>query len=166
MYQRDRDRDRETDQLLQDPPAPRTGDNAVLALQRTIGNRETARVLARDKHSGKNRPQFQHSVRFGKVSPIEITGGNIGEWAAKKTPDGLVVTSAKGKHSGELKRLFESKGRVDTMETSSVVGENTVVTITFENCRVTRYSLEDDKEEWTVEFTGAKRQTLSIGAAR
>jgi hypothetical protein len=40
------------------------------------------------------------------------------------------------------------------------------VTITFENCRVTHYTLEDDTENWTVEFTGAKRQTLSIGSAR
>ena len=165
MYERDRDRDRESDQLLQEPSAPRTSDNAVLALQRTIGNHETARVLARDAKS-KNRPQYPNSVKFGKLAPIEIKGGNIDEWAAKKTPDGLVVVSRKGKHSGDLKRLFDSKGRVETMETSSVVGENTIVTITFENCRVTQYTLEDDTENWTVEFTGAKRQTLSIGSAR
>jgi hypothetical protein len=29
-----------------------------------------------------------------------------------------------------------------------------------------RYSADGDKEEWTVEFESAKRQTLSIGAAR
>ena len=75
------------------------------------------------------------------LAPIEIRGGNIADWAAKKTPDDLKVISNKGSHSDELKRLFNG-------------------------CRVRRYSADGDKEEWTVEYEGAKRQTLSIGAAR
>jgi hypothetical protein len=164
MHQRYHDRSREPDQSRPDPPLPRTSVNAVLELQRTIGNRGTAQVLAREKD--KNRPNFEHSAKVGKLGPIEITGGNIGDWAAKKTPDDLKVISAKGKHSDELKRLSESKTRVGTMETTSVVGENTLVTITFTNCRIKRYSADGDKEEWTVEFDSAKRQTLSIGAPR
>lgn len=164
MYERHHDRRREPGQVRPDPPQPRHSVNAVLDLQRTIGNRGTTQVLARDKD--KNRPNFEHSVKFGKFGPIEITGGNIGDWAAKKTPDDLKVISAKGKHSDELKRLFESKARIDTVETTSVVGENGLVTITFTDCRIRRYSADGDKEEWTVQFQGANRQTLSIGAPR
>jgi hypothetical protein len=164
MFERHHDRSRAPDHVRPDPPPPRRSVNAVLALQRAIGNQATTRVLAREKD--KNRPSFEHGVKIGKLGPIEITGGNVGDWAAKKDPDGLKVISANGKHSGRLKRLFDSKARIDTVETTSVVGENTLVTITFENCRIRRYSTDGDQEEWTVEFASAKRQTLSIGAPR
>ena len=121
-------------------------------------------MLARDED--KNRPSFEHSVKIGKLGPIEITGGNIAEWAAKKDPDDLKVISPKGAHSDELKHLFESKARIDTVETDSVVGENSLVTIIVQSCRIRRYSTDGDKDEWTVEYQSAKRQTLSIGAAR
>jgi hypothetical protein len=162
MHERQHDRHREPAHARRDPPQPSI--NAVLQLQRTIGNRSTAQVLARDKD--KNRPNFEHSVKFGKFGPIEITGGNIADWAAKKTPDDLKVVSAKGKHSDELKRLFESKARIDTLETNSVVGENSLVTITFKDCRIRRYSADGDKETWTVEYQAANRQTLAIGTPR
>jgi len=164
MYQRYHDRGGEPGQIRSGPPLPRRSVNPVLALQRAIGNRGTARALARKKD--KNRPSFEHSVKIGRLGPIQITGGNIGEWAAKKDPDGLKVTSVKGEHSDELKRLSDSKARIDTVETASVIGENSLVTITFKSCRIRRYSTDGEKEEWTVEFESAKRQTLSIGAAR
>jgi hypothetical protein len=50
--------------------------------------------------------------------------------------------------------------------TTSVVGENSLVTITFKSCRIKRYSIDGDKEEWTVEYEGANRETLSIGKPR
>jgi hypothetical protein len=159
-----RDRVEEPGEVRSDPPLPRRSEDAVLALQRAVGNAGTARILARDKD--KNRPSFEHSVKIGKLGPIEITGGNIADWAAKKTPDDLKVISTKGAHSEELKHLFESKARIPTVETDSVVGENTLVTIVFGSCRVRRYSADGDKEEWTVEYETAKRQSLSIGAAR
>jgi hypothetical protein len=164
MYERHHERSRDPDRVRPHPPQPHTSVDAVLALQRAIGNHGTTQVLARDKD--KNRPNFEHSAKIGKLGPIEITGGNVADWAAKKDPDGLKVISVKGKHSSELKRLFESKARIDTIETSSVVGENTLVTITFGDCRIKGYSGDGDKDEWTVEFQTAKRQTLSIGAAR
>jgi hypothetical protein len=165
MHQREHDRRRDPGQRRHDPPRPQSNVNAVLALQRTIGNRSTTQVLARDSKD-KNRPNYEHSAKFGKYGPIQITGGNIGDWAAKKTPDDLRVVSAKGKHSDELKRLFDSKAKLDTLVTTSIVGENTLVTITFKSCRIRRYSIEGDKEEWTVEFEGANRESVSIGAAR
>jgi hypothetical protein len=164
MYQRHHHRRGEPTEPRPDPPQPRRSVDAVLALQQAIGNRATAGLLAREK--GKNRPSFEHSVTIGKLGPIEITGGNITDWAAKKDPDGLKVISVNGKHSDELKRLFDSKARIDTVETASVVGENSLVTITFKNCRIKRYTTDDKTEEWTVEFDSAKRQTLSIGTPR
>jgi hypothetical protein len=64
-----------------------------------------------------------------------IKGGNIEDWAAKKTPDDLKVVSSEGSHSKELEHLFESKAQLETVETASVVGENTIVTIVFKRCR-------------------------------
>ena len=164
MYERYHQRRGEPGEPRPDPPLPRRSVDAVLALQQAIGNRGTAGLLAREKD--KNRPSFEHSVKIGKLGPIEITGGNVGDWAAKKDPDGLIVISAYGKHSEELKRLFDSKARIDTVETASVVGENSLVTITFKNCRLRRYSTDEKTDEWTVEFESAKRQTLSIGTPR
>jgi hypothetical protein len=164
MHRRYRDRVEEPDETRSEPQLPERSEDAVLALQRTIGNQSTARVLARDKD--KNRPTFEHSVKVGKLGAIEIKGGNIADWAAKKTPDDLKVISAKGAHSEELKHLFESKARIETVETDSVVGENTLITVVFGSCKISRYSADGDTEEWTVEFETAKRQTLSIGAAR
>jgi hypothetical protein len=169
MHQRERERKRKPVQGRPGSPLPRSDADAVLALQRSIGNQSTTQVLARDnkKAKDKNRPSFPHSVKIpGKIGTIEIKGGNIAEWAAKKTPDGLVIVSPKGKHSEELKRLFDGKTKLETVETNSVVGENTLVTIVFKDCRIVRYSQEGDTDEWTVEFQGAARQSLSIGSAR
>jgi hypothetical protein len=163
-HERYRERRDTPDEARPEPPLPQRSTDAVLALQHAIGNHGTARVLARD--SGKNRPSFPHSVTIGKLGPIEIKGGNIEDWAAKKTPDDLKVVSSEGSHSKELKHLFESKAQLETVETASVVGENTIVTIVFKRCRIRRYSSDGDKEEWLVEYQDAKRQTLSIGAAR
>ena len=105
-------------------------------------------------------------MKLGKLGRLEVTGGNVAEWAAKKDPDGLKLVTPSGKHSKELKRLYESKVKIETIETASVVGENTLVTITFRDCLVTRYAADDERDEWTVKFQGAKRESLSIGAAR
>ena len=147
-----------------DPPRPRRDVDGVLALQQAIGNRGTAEFLAREKD--KNRPSFEHSVKIGKLGPIEIKGGNVADWAAKKDGNGLTVISTGGKHSKELKRLFDGKARIDKIETSSVVGENTLVTIVFGDCQIVRYASDEKTDDWAVEFQTAKRQTLSIGAAR
>jgi hypothetical protein len=164
MHQRERHRRDEAEEQREEPPPPRRGADAVLALQQAIGNQGTARLLARQKD--KSRPSFEHSVKIGKLGPVEITGGNVGDWAAKKDADGLTVISVSGKHSAELKRLFDTKARIDKVETSSVVGENSLVTITFGSCRIKRFTTDDTSDEWMMEFETAKRHTLSIGAAR
>jgi hypothetical protein len=166
MYQRDHDRSGEPGQTRSrtEPPRCRAGANAVLALQRAIGNRGTVQMLAR-----KNRASFEHSVKIGKLGPIEIKGGNIADWIAKKDPEDLVVTSAKGKHSDELKRMSDSKARIDTIEVQSVVGENSIVVITFKNARIRGYAADESgkTEQWkAVDFDAVNRAKTSIGTAR
>jgi len=148
MYQRDHDRRSEPGQTRSRRALPRRRAHPVLALQRLIGNRATTRVLARDK----NRGTFEHGVKIGKLGPIEITGGNIGDWIAKKDPENLVLTTVKGKHSDELKRMSESKARIDTIEVQSVVGENSIVVITFKNARIKGYAADGagKTEDWKV----------------
>jgi hypothetical protein len=162
MYQRGRHRSSAPGQTRSHA---RRSVHPVLALQRLIGNRGTVQVLARDK----NRPSFEHSVKIGKLGPIEIKGGNIGDWIAKKDPENLVVTSTKGKHSDELKRMSEGKDRIDTIEVQSIVGENSIVVITFKNARIRGYAADESgkTEQWkAVGFDAVNREKTSIGAAR
>ena len=164
MHERYKPRRDEQGERRPEPAQPRRDVDAVLALQQSLGNHGTAQLLARKED--KNRPSFPHSVKIGKLGPIEVKGGNVAEWAAKKDFDNLDVVSVAGKHSTEIKRLFESKAKIDAIETASVVGENTLVTIVFTDCRIKRYSTDEKTDEWLVEIAGAKRQSLSIGAAR
>jgi hypothetical protein len=161
MYQREHDRSTGSGQTAR----PRRNVHPVLALQRLIGNRGTTRVLARQK----NKAQFERSVKFGKLAPIEIKGGNVGEWVGKKTPEKLVLTTTKGKHSDELKRRSDSKERIETLTVESVVGENTFVVITFSHARIKGYAADGsgETEDWeVVDFDAVNRDTTSIGKAR
>jgi hypothetical protein len=164
MYQRDHDRRSEPGQPRSHTPLPRRRTHPVLALQRLIGNRATTRVLARDK----NRPSFEHSVKVGKLPLIEIKGGNVGDWLAGKVPENLVLTTTKGKHSDELKRMSDSKTRLDIIEVQLVVGENSIMVMTFKPARITDYAADEGKtEQWkVVDFETVKRAKTSIGAAR
>src|SRR3954465_9139946 len=110
MYQRDHDR---TSASGRSHGAPRRRAHPVVALQRLIGNRGTARVLARDKK--KNAANFARSVQFGTFGPIEVKGGTVDDWVGTTTPDELVLTTVKGKQSDELKRLSGGKSRVDKL---------------------------------------------------
>ena len=91
------------------PVAPPRGVGSVLALQRSLGNRDTARLLARK--GGSTRGTFENSVQIGKLGPIEIKDGNVGDWIGKKQPDDLVLTTTMGKHSGELKQIGRASCR-------------------------------------------------------
>jgi hypothetical protein len=162
MYQRDHDH-RELGQTR--PPAPpRRLANPVHALQRAIGNRGTVQVLARQK----NRAQFEHSIKVGKLPLIEIKGGNLSEWVAGKVPETLTLTTTKGKHSEDLKRMADARTRLDVVEVSTVIGENTIMVITFKPARLIGYAAGDGKtEDWKiVDFQDVKRAKTSIGSAR
>ena len=68
------------------------------ALQRSIGNRAVAQVLART-------PITTGSVQIRSVGEVRVKGGNHEEWAGKGAPDTVDVTSEKGKHSAKLEKL-------------------------------------------------------------
>jgi hypothetical protein len=162
MYQREHDRNIAPGQTGR----TRRGAHPVLALQRLIGNRGTTQLLARQK---KNKGTFANSVKFGKLAPIEIKGGNVADWVAKKDPENLVLTTTKGKHSDELKRMSDSRERIDTLTVQSVVGENTLVVITFSHARIKGYTADGPgkTEDWqVVDFDAVHRETTSIGKAR
>ena len=139
--------------------------NPVLALQRAIGNRGTTQFLARDKK--KNKGTFEHSVQIGKLGPIEVKESNAGEFTTKSSPEVLTVTTTKGKHSDELKRMAESKSRVEKLSVSTITGQNSWVIVTFSNARIRGYEADDGTEHWkAVDFDGVHIDRTSIGTPR
>jgi hypothetical protein len=145
---------------------PHDGASPVAALQRAIGNRGMAQVLAR-KGSGKG--TFENSVKIGKLAPIEIKDSNIADWIAKKNPDDLIATTAHGKQSDELKRMSESKERIDTIEVQAITGENSWVKVTFKNARIKGFApdAEGKTESWkATDFDGVHIERTSIGTPR
>jgi hypothetical protein len=161
MYQRDQQRSSGPSHAGQ----PRRGAHPVIALQRLIGNRGTTRLLARDKK--KNAATFARSVQFGKSGPIEIKGGSVDDWLGTDTPDALTLTTVKGKHSDELKRLSSGKTKLDKLVLTVVSGENTLITITISHALVKDYADEGKTESWRVtDFDAVHRDRVSIGHAR
>ena len=148
----------------------RRDTHPVLALQRLIGNRRTTQLIARDRKKGggsKKKATLAHQVRVGDSGPIEIEAGAVADWVAKKDGGDPVVTSKKGDHSKELKRLSESRTKVDKIEFQSIVGENTWVIVRFRNARIKGYSLDGDTESWkVVDYDEVNREQTSIGTAR
>ena len=144
---------------------PRRGADAVLQLQRMIGNQRTTRVLARDKK--KNKATYENSIRVGGLGPIEITDGNLADWKeGKEAPAVLTLTTTTGKHSDKLKKLAEGKDR-NTVEVQMIVGENSWLQITIKNARVRRYSADGETESWQVfDFDAVARKRTSIGTHR
>jgi hypothetical protein len=155
------------DRARSQPVPPRRSVVPVLALQRAVGNRGTTQVLAR---KGPDGASFENSVRVGKLGPIEVTGSNVADWTGKRADaDDLDVTSVKGKHSDELKRLSESRTRVDKIEVQSIVGQNSWVIITFKNARIRGYAADDSSktEHWkAVDFDAVDIKRTSIGKPR
>jgi hypothetical protein len=166
MYQRQRHRSRTPGEA---PTAvPRRGTDAVLALQRLIGNRGTTRVIARDRRRQKNAGTFARSVTVGALGQIEITGGNVDDWKTKLLDD-LTLTTTKGEHSEELKKMADNKTKLDTLKVSVVTGANQWMIITFTPARIIGYTADaDDKtESWkVVDFQKVHRETTSIGKPR
>jgi hypothetical protein len=170
MYQRRRHRESTEEEEAATPP--RRGAEAVLALQRMIGNRGTTRVIARDrKRSSKKKVGgFERSVTIEKLGRLEITGGNIDDWKTKILDD-LQVTTRKGDHSEDLKKMADAKGgtKLKSLEVTVVTGENVWMKITFTPARIVDYSASADgkTESWrVVDFQGVHREQTSIGTAR
>jgi hypothetical protein len=145
------------------PPARRSG-GPVLRLQGKIGNRATGQVLARDTAT-----KGQGTVQVGKLPVIKITGGNAREWAAKKDPNTLEITSEKGKHSAQLERLSKDKSKIPSLKVTTPMVDQSgkdldfgSVEIEFVNARITGYSIDGKVETWrAVDFEAVHRTTIS-----
>ncbi len=128
-------------------PAQRSS-NPVLALQRSIGNRAVAQVLARA-------PVRTGTVQIGGVGEIKVQGGNLDEWTGKDTPDTVDVTSAKGKHSAKLEKLSDAGTRTDvkvTIAPANSAGEELSVgggtLLEIKDARIKGYAIKDGVETW------------------
>jgi hypothetical protein len=143
----------------EDTPARpgRRAINPVLALQQAVGNRAVGQLLAR-KSSKKP------TIQIGKLA-IEVAGGNIAAWAASEVPEALVVTSQKGRHSGELERFSTERTRIKSL-TLTVAPANKSqqeldlgsLAIELTNARIKDYVVDGKAESWRVaDFDGVHR---------
>ena len=146
------------------PPVARRSANPVIGLQRQIGNRATAQVLARAPAV-----KDQGSVHVGKLPAIKILGGNAGDWAARKDADMLAITSKRGAHSAGLERLSKQGGKIPMVKVTTPIVDQSGqhlnfghVELEFSNPRIADYTLDGNVETWrAVEFTKAHRTTIS-----
>ncbi|MEA2147221.1 MAG: hypothetical protein QOG59_2808 [Solirubrobacteraceae bacterium] len=164
MAPRARNRSSDRSSASADAPAARRSANPVLRLQRAIGNRATGQVLARAPAT-----QDQGTVQIGKLPAIKIVAGNAGEWAAKKNPDTLEITSEKGKHSPELERLSKERSTIPSLVVTISVADQSAqhldfgsVQIEFVNARIAGYTADGKLETWrAVDFEAVHRTTVS-----
>jgi hypothetical protein len=142
----------------------RRGADPVMRLQGKIGNRATGRLLARAPTT-----TAQGTVQIAKLPAIRIVGGNAGEWAAKKNPDTLEITSEKGKHSAKLERLSDDKTRVPSLKVTTPQVDQSgrhldfgSVEIEIAGARITGYTVDGKLETWrAVDFEAVRRTTTS-----
>ena len=148
---------------------PRRPDSPVLALQRALGNRATAQLLAR-KGIGSGRGTFDNSVQIGRLGPIEITQSNVGDWIAhKSSASDLEVTTVMGKHSTELQQMADGKTRVDSIQVQSLSGQNSWILVTFRHAVIRGYAADSSSktEQWKVtDFDAVHIDRTSIGKPR
>ena len=146
--------------------APRRSASPVAALQSALGNRGMARALARKPTA--TRGTFENSVRVGSLGPLEVKESNVDDWTTSKSgASDLVLTTVKGKHSDELKRMAGGRDRIDAIEVQTVTGQNSWVTVTFKHGRIRGYEADDKVEHWKVtDFDAVAINRLAIGKPR
>jgi hypothetical protein len=158
MSEREIDRRRQRDRTPASPaPAPH-GAHPILALQRAVGNRAVAQVLARS-------PATTGSVAIPGVGAIKVRGGNLEQWAGKDTPDTVEVESEKGKHSGKLEKMATERTKADVkvkISAGNKAGEELNVgggvELEIPNARVKDYVDASGSETWRVaDFTNVHR---------
>jgi hypothetical protein len=153
------------------PPASpsllRRRSNPMLALQRLIGNRAVAQMLART-------PTRTGTVHIGGVGDIKVKGGNLEEWAGTAVLDTVDVTSTKGKHSVKLEKLANAHTKTDikvTIADASKAGDDLNVgggiLLEIEGARIKGYTVADGIETWqiAVEKVHRTKITHKIGAS-
>jgi hypothetical protein len=168
MSQRDHDRRIQDGQLWSRTAPARRGGSPVLALQRSLGNRATAQLLARKGGSG--RGTFETSVQIGKLGPIEVTQSSVGDWVAHKSSAAdLEVTTVKGKHSDELKRMADGKTKIDSIQVQAITGQNSWMIVTFRHAIIKGYAADPagKTEQWkAIDFDDVHIDRTAIGKPR
>ncbi len=160
MLEREIDRRRERGRAQ--APAPRTDHHPVLALQRAIGNRAVAQMLARA-------PATTGSVHTHGVGEIKVQGGNLEAWTGKEAPETVDVTSHKGRHSAKLEKLASAQAKTDvkvTISAANKAGEELSVgggtTLEITGARIADYAVADGMETWRLtDFTSVHRTKIS-----
>jgi hypothetical protein len=164
MAPRARNRSSDIAPASADAPLARRSAGPVLRLQGKIGNRATGRVLARTPAT-----KDQGTVRIGKLPAIKIVGGNGGEWAAKKDPETLEISSEKGKHSHELEQRSKDGSKIPSLKVTVPMVDQSgqhldygSVEIEFVKARITGYTVDGKLETWlAVDFEAVHRTTIS-----
>ena len=167
MRQREYELSHEVPARRHAPPARRTA-SPVAELQRSLGgNQATANVLARK--GAKNTGTFEHSVRIGKLGPIEIKDSNVDDFTSQNGhARDLTVTTAMGKHSHELEKMADG-GKIDAIEVTTVTGQNTWIVVTFKHGLIKDYEADKSAktETWKLtRFDAIDIKRLAIGTAR
>jgi hypothetical protein len=170
MRQRDYELTDEPVRHRPQPAPPRRTASPVAELQRSLGgNQGTANVLARKGGGGKKEGTFEHSVRIGKLGPIEIKDSNVDDFTSQNGhARDLTVTTAMGKHSHELEKMGDA-GKIDAIEVTTVTGQNTWIVVTFKHGLIKDYAADKTAktETWKLtRFDAIDIKRLAIGSAR
>src|SRR6202012_2455718 len=169
MAHRDHDRSNAPAQGRARTGPPRRGESPGLALQRRLGIRATAQLLAR-QGAGSGRGTFENSVEVGTLGPIEITQSNIGDWIAhKSSAENLILTTAVGPYSSDLKQMAGAKAKVDKIQVQTLVGENSWGIVTFTHAVIRDYAADASgkTEQWKATHSGPVHiEPTSIGKPR
>jgi hypothetical protein len=162
MPDRTTDRRREAGRGQADPARAHRGSNSVLALQRSIGNRAVAQVLARD-------PVRTGTVEIHGIGAIKVKGGNLGDWAGTATLDTVDVTSEKGPQAKKLEQMANARTKSDvkvTIAPTNEAGEHLSVgsftQLDIKDARVKAYTVTDDGVSWSLgDFTDVHRTKVT-----
>ena len=147
MLEKEIDRRRERDRAQHSPVRP--PPHPVLALQRAIGNRAVAQVLARAPATTGS------SVHLHGVGDIKVKGGNLEAWTGAETPQTVDVTSHKGRHSAKLEKLLHERTTCEvkvTIVPANKAGEQLDVgggtVLEIKGALVEHYAVADGMETW------------------
>jgi hypothetical protein len=162
MGERETERQREWRRTHPAPPPLLRESHPILALQRAIGNRAVAQMLARA-------PATTGTVQIHGVGDIKVTGGNLKQWAGSEVPETVTVTSHKGKHSAKFEKLANAGAKTDiklTLAPETKVGEELNVgggtVVEIKGGRIEGYAVADGVESWRLaEFTNVHRTKIT-----
>jgi hypothetical protein len=159
MPEREIDRRRERARIEASPP--QHAPHPVLALQRMVGNRAVAQMLARAASAS-------GSVQIPGVGTIKVSGGELEALTAGDVPDTIGLSSHKGRHSAKLEKLADEQTRSDiklTIAAGAKAGEELNIggtTLEIKGARIHGYAVTGGVETWQlVDFTNVHRTKVT-----